>query len=274
MKDFLLREEVPAWYRFGLHGRTGFYVEIHHESFWEIRHHLEQDSHVVQRQQERCPGLGTFSPLFQRHGIGCGFGGVLQRVTDFDSEWIRYQGMFPLVKRIFHPKGAETDEWNVRATLRALFSTLYSFEGTTHASERQLMVINPISISRECNGGALEVICTPTLCRWINEPAHMTVWTGIENAMYQVGSHMWQQTTDRTGYEVTRLGPGLLFVVPGNACSLLPDPDERRKDNEGFTFTSYNVDSSLQQLTLFAGLARLHELASAKLATTASPSCE
>ena len=51
----------------------------------------------------------------------------------------------------------------------------------------------------------------------------------------------------------------LIMDCPGNACGINPDEEWGEKDDRGYKFSGHNVDNPMQQLTLLAGLAALHD---------------
>lgn len=52
---------------------------------------------------------------------------------------------------------------------------------------------------------------------------------------------------------------------PGNACDIGAYPDMNHERDKGLQFSCHNLDTPLQQLTLFAGLSALHDLAAKDL---------
>jgi hypothetical protein len=63
-------------------------------------------------------------------------------------------------------------------------------------------------------------------------------------------------------FRILRLESGGLCIdCPGDACGIHPDTyaEYDIKEGRGYKFTCHNVDTPMQQITLIAGLAALHD---------------
>ncbi len=111
---------------------------------------------------------------------------------------------------------------------------------------------------------------TPAFAGWLSS---LPVRENIKEATtamivaynYIVGAHMKE---DDSGFRTwAEKNGGFYIQCPGNACNIYPsrvraDFQSLAAGNyEGYEWECHNVDSPLQQLTLLAGLAALHDLA-------------
>jgi hypothetical protein len=136
---------------------------------------------------------------------------------------------------------------------------------------RQLMevstaVIYPPGLS----GAPIDGVVAPLLRKWlIREHWHRTQFPEV----YEVMRKVWNAMSDfkvrkprggRPGYDFTaRLGDGgnFVFTSLGNACDIGTYEWWQNGPDSGHDIGCHNVDTPIQQLTLIAGLAALHDLA-------------
>lgn len=77
-----------------------------------------------------------------------------------------------------------------------------------------------------------------------------------------LGSHLGRVA--QHSFEMNAYRGGLTASCPGEACGIYPR-DWNLREGRGYEFSSHNVDTPAQQLTLLVGLAALHDIARREL---------
>lgn len=154
-----------------------------------------------------------------------------------------------------------TDE--ISASLSMLLSKLKLFERKTSASFPQLLTVQTVT-QRSQNGGALGGTYGVSLCKWLRSLEVGIPLSEVVQAIKTAYSHMFaglrgSDENNLKAYLNTEAG-SLIINCPGNSCGLHPS-DWCIEEGQGYHFSSHNVDTSMQQLTLLSGLAALHDKA-------------
>ena len=263
MTHHWLENDLPAWYK--LRSLTnGFEIVVHKAAQEGVDHHLRPESPLVKAQQERFPYLAPFLSCAKKRDNGessceehpCGFGGTLIRVEDPLSDWVTYRGTLPFARR---HSDANADMLEQCASLRVLLSAVSSFEGSTHAPSRQLMVVTKIFGGIGSAGDeTLRVILTPTATKWISASGYAGAWAAMENTMFRALGHMRGRLPSSL-CSVSRAQPaGLTMTLPGGA-TLTVDDSIPCDPSKGCVLVSDTM-RSYEQLAFFVGLCRLHDL--------------
>ena len=151
------------------------------------------------------------------------------------------------------------DAYAVSASLTVFFQISYYNEIETSAKIPQLLTVQTIT-ERGMHGGSLHGMYSMPLIKWLS-----TIRGNIDEmvvAMTEAYGHMWDiNHVDHDFRASVDYDNGWLNVdCPGNACGL--NPSRSRSDaGRGYEFSCHNTDSPMQQLTLLAGLAALHDKA-------------
>lgn len=150
----------------------------------------------------------------------------------------------------------------ISASLGLLFRQLYLPTTKTTSQRLQLFTIRSIT-GRGMSNCALGGMFSIALRNWSSGRGHSGPILEIITAMQTAEKHMMGKLPRFLEHyfmaTVTSESGWLMISCPGNACGIHPS-DTWLKDYGGYEFSSHNVDSPLQQLTLLAGLAALHDL--------------
>ncbi|MCX6731489.1 MAG: hypothetical protein NTX55_00665, partial [Candidatus Parcubacteria bacterium] len=137
-------------------------------------------------------------------------------------------------------------------------------EQDTLAGFPQLLVVETM-FRKEMHGGSLWGEYSVPLVNWLSALGNeRTEITDMTQAMIVAYTHMMGDKflSCHDFWAVVENQRGWLNVnCPGNACGLNPSCGHEWKYGDGYEFTCHNVDSPVQQLTLLAGLAALHDRA-------------
>jgi hypothetical protein len=149
----------------------------------------------------------------------------------------------------------------VSATLSFLFEFMRFPEFETSCSLPQLMCINTVTI-KGSHGGSTSGEYSQEAVRWMRRhgPGEIpemvsvmrTVWEKMDGRMKDFYQHSFRAnlSNDR-GW--------LCTDCPGDGCGLNPASSYMDRDT-GYEFSCHNTDTPMQQLTLLASLAALHDL--------------
>lgn len=152
----------------------------------------------------------------------------------------------------------------ISATFTVLTMKAGYYQGKTSAPFPQLLTVST-STWKGTAGGSLHGMFGIPLCQFLRSVGERIRIPEVERAMQIAHRRMLGSTGYDTGdylAKVERRG-WLNVSCPGEACGLHPAHEPR--DGRGYEFTSHNVDSPAQQLTLLAGLAALHDRARREL---------
>ncbi|MBI2670288.1 MAG: hypothetical protein HYX20_04055 [Candidatus Yanofskybacteria bacterium] len=153
------------------------------------------------------------------------------------------------------------DAFAVSVSLTVFFQISYYIEIETSAKTPQLLTVETIT-ERGMHGGSLHGIYSVPLVKWLsairgNVAEMVTAMTEAYDYMFgldSLGGYDFRASVDYDN--------GWLNVTcPGNACGLNPSSNSTMRDGRGYEFSCHNTDSPMQQLTLLAGLAALHDKA-------------
>ncbi|MBI2055637.1 MAG: hypothetical protein HYT42_01965 [Candidatus Sungbacteria bacterium] len=159
-------------------------------------------------------------------------------------------------------------DWHTADVISATFTVFTMqaeyYQGKTSAPFPQLLTVST-SAWKGTDGGSLHGMFGILLCRFLRDIGEGVRIPEMEQAMQIAHRHMLDSAGYDTGdYRARVERRGWLNVsCPGSGCGLHPAHELR--DGCGYEFTSHNVDSPAQQLTLLAGLAALHDRARREL---------
>ena len=259
---------LPAWYELGFISRIK-------QAYLTIRIHKMAFEHLVAIDWPKTPIAKFFEKkfncLFRPPTLSCNtfgyedtlFGPHLERVESKDPNWTAWEFELPVF--IGKSEDPRCSAYVLRATLSTLFLALSWFGKNTGWKEPQLLLIESLMVESDLHGGSFSVTLTPTVTRWLSGQEDNSRLGKVEEAMMISETRMFQREKiwEHYGSEfraMCRKPKWINFTIPGNACGL--DPEAYREDDpdRGYRLDPHNVDSSVQQLTFLAGLARLHEI--------------
>ncbi len=148
----------------------------------------------------------------------------------------------------------------ISTSLNILACSLSLFDKNVDSTFPQLLTFEVASRRGYC--GISGEISIP-LKKWLASSPDKSHLTEIVSAMKTAYKKMYGQNIGivrEHSFDVRINDGGLIINCPGNACGIHPS-DWHFKDGEGYKFSSHNVDTPAQQLTLLVGLASLHDIA-------------
>lgn len=203
-----------------------------------------------------------------KEGEAWSFDGVMQPLKT-DEDWVAWQAVLP---RILYPRSENRVRWDdihkVSATLGfSLYIIAYALDSKIQSKTPQLFVVSGFGIPKGPSTAGFSATLAPQLCNWMAKSLTKEMAGRVVAMMNAVYLAMWPEKGALGGFggmfENALLcnSPGYIHLnCPGNACGLDPKDYDTRKGElfeYGYDLVPHNVDSSLQQLTLLAGLTTL-----------------
>lgn len=256
-------EPIPAWYEISSRdsGKT-LVLEVHPLALREMEK-VEWNKAPILPHFKKEYGLAQFTPPQKGN---CGFSDVLKVTEPVNKDWTAWKVELPVIKAApHHQVSSEGYSIAVRATLSTFTNCLWLFEEETQCENNQLMVIEAIHLpdkERWVYGGALSVTLTPDAIKWIGKQPNEQDIGSVVEAMRNAHEHMWYASRKDWHFGAICRSPKWIHLdVPGDACGLDPESNADRHESvpRGYTLQPHNTDSALQQFTLLAGLAKLHD---------------
>lgn len=158
-------------------------------------------------------------------------------------------------------------KWEEAYALSATFTLIFTYLGISekesNSKRPQLITVSTIT-DKEMHGGSLSGQFSIGLVSWmrsIKNPKNLL--SSLKKAAIKSFKKMDMRSNDPDNFYDhqfrVRLDNGRLIMdCPGDACDIHPET-WREGDDEGYSFSCHNVDTPMQQLTLIAGLAALHD---------------
>lgn len=147
--------------------------------------------------------------------------------------------------------------YQISATLTVLFRRINYLTEIAESSKSQLLMLETVT-ARELHGGSLSGTYNQTLIRWLMRLHPGTPLTCMTEAMRLCHSTQFSENFESREFKasINDKHGSLNIGCAGDACGLHPTLNYRAP-SEGYSWSSHNVDSPMQQLTLIAGLAAL-----------------
>jgi len=159
-----------------------------------------------------------------------------------------------------------TYDWKTAYAISAslnVFFTLASFpKKETKAGFSQLMTID-VATRKGMHGGSLSGSCSIPFAKWAGKfyCGERNFAPEILEAMKSSYHHMFGLSDFDIYSFQAYMSNGFLYTsCSGDACGLHATSQRLQEDN-GYEFSCHNVDTPMQQITLLAGLAALHDKA-------------
>jgi hypothetical protein len=298
MKDFrwIIRENIPCWYELAWDKKKPAIILRAHQDFIEAITPIPREAHLIKWLTEKFKFQEFNGDLKGNFGFN---GSVLQKPNKVKNGFLEYIITIPKIKvetgnhcedcngsgrDFFAQTYGENDRkcpycngsgkehiynWHlayaVSASLNVFFSISRYPERETSAPFSQLMLLDTIT-DTDMHGGSLGGEFSIPLTQWlasIYKDANTPV-PEISQAMKIAYKHMFNGLRSFEKYDFnasvrTNRG-GLVSNCPGNACGIHPE-DWNMDKKRGYKFSCHNVDTPVQQITLLAGLAALHDRA-------------
>jgi len=273
----VLHENIPCWYEISWQETPpALILKIHKEFIDSTEHDFTQAPIIKHFKSEL--NLPEFEDDFNKN---IGFGGIFKYKGEKDN-FIEFLIEVPQVKkypgtkckecggtgwneerdmRCFYCEGGKkwTMDWKDATKISATFTVLTSWlmypQINTSCFYYQMMTVQTIT-QNNIHGGSLSGDCSIPFKIWCESKGRVELPEVIDamKAAYRkmVGLREFSE------YSINAWIDNGKFILncPGDACGLHPSDWHSCKE-EGFEFSCHNVDSSIQQITLLAGLACL-----------------
>jgi len=293
----ITRDSIPAWYQLSFFdGEKKMIILRIHEDFLPTLERANDDSPIVKDFLSTF-GFDFFSNDIKE---GFGFEKTFLRTSDGDAGgFVDFAIPIPRVKvwektPCSHCEGSGKSEYGpgkcifcegkgkehrmewkkpyaISATF-TLFTTLasiFGYESETSAKIPQLLTLQTITM-KDMHGAEIGGELSPFVLEWIIEKAEQKEKdefsiAPVEEALRNTYKRMMGGSSGYSERGIRSWGRKSGFIAidcPGNATGIYTDGSDisYRKKGEGCTLSSHNVDSPIQQITLIAGLAKLHDL--------------
>ena len=128
---------------------------------------------------------------------------------------------------------------------------LLTFETRTHIEARGNSISGEIGI---------------TLRAWLDSLGKNQTMPSVVRAMKSAYEQMMGRETDDFDFRaLTKESGGIVLDCPGDSAGIDPSGDRFRHIDQGYEFSSHNMDTFIQQITIIAGLAALLDEARKKI---------
>lgn len=273
MNPFALAlEALPRWYELAFEERAARAIVV--RTHPRVRDHLlnelaGEDRNIASYAEAF--GFGTYVPPSDLRGWGFpqhGNRSSGERLATDTRGWTVW--LFPLPH--IGLGGREQPDWNSAYALSATLSVFFSALDSLHdvrpedlGEERQLLRVSLSVTKRSCYGAPISATLSQEALQRLPSTEQPMTFPDIGRAMRLACERLWGGALDDESiarhFEAYLDPPDRLHLrMPmGNAVGL--DPEwQGRLPGCGYDLVCHNTDMPLHQLTLLAGLARLHEL--------------
>ncbi|MBU3926062.1 hypothetical protein KJ763_02750 [Patescibacteria group bacterium] len=281
----IIREDVPCWYELSFAEKIPAIILKVHEDFVKEKGAIPENAPIIEEFKEgfrfkKFSGdFGRdfgFEGIFKFRGIKDGFYEFVIEIPKVKKDSGKKCGYcegsgedkFLGRKCLFcNGKGKEyVYDWQNAYSVSASFTVFsmlsYFYEGNTSCLKPQLLLVQTIT-HKDMHGGSLAGMYSVPLVKWLGSFGKHAIMIEMQKAMKRTYFHMFGKDKylehDFRAYVADNNG-WLNVSCPGNACGLHPQSGYIEKDN-GYEFSCHNVDTPMQQITLLAGLAALHDKA-------------
>ncbi|MCK4783836.1 MAG: hypothetical protein KAV87_08815 [Desulfobacteraceae bacterium] len=281
----LTQDNIPCWYELSWRAEEPAIVLRVHKDFIKNTKIVSDEAPIVSQSKEEFgfkdfvgnfDGDFGFDKAFIRHGETEEFVEFLVKIPRVKKE---------TGKKCSYCQGSGRDErldnkciscdgkgkeyiydwqpaYSISASL-AVFSRLSEYpEKETSSNFLQLLIVTSAA------KGGLSGMYSISLCQWLSSFELNTEIPEMVQAMQLAYGYMMDGLSDydRRHFRavVAHKGGWLNIDCPGTACGLYPSRGFV-KEGEGYEFCDHNVDNPMQQITLLAGLAALHDRARKEL---------
>ena len=282
----LIRENIPCWYELSWRTVEPTIILKVHKDFIKNTGSFP-DTHWMAANLKQQFGFANFVGNFEGN---FGFDNAFIR-SGGTEEFAKFEVPIPLIRKkkgvCRECKGSGKDEvgdclycmgegkeyffdWKLANAISANFTVFFMHsrfpKKETSCPLPQLMTVQTIT-QAEIHGGSLSGEFSIPLCDWLKqleERADQEVLEAVTEAMWSAYTKMVNRPTLYPKYQFRAWihdGGRLTLDCPGNACGIYIPPESTWREDRGRKFSCHNVDIPMQQITLLAGLAALHDKA-------------
>ncbi|MBU6431662.1 MAG: hypothetical protein KGJ58_01880 [Patescibacteria group bacterium] len=157
----------------------------------------------------------------------------------------------------------------ISASLSVLFRFIFWAENfMSSLVKKQLLTVQTVTrFDSQGHGGSMSGVFSPVFASFLRtdlfrKPAEVRAKATMINAWSKMNNP--NKFFDDFDFRVNLQGGRLIMDCPGDACGIHPEVWDELAPDRGYKFSCHNVDNAIQQLTLLAGLAALHDMARTK----------
>lgn len=285
----LTRNDIPCWYELSWAPNSPAIIVRVHQDFIAANRMTHPDNPHVKALMD----VFSFTEFNWGYEDDFGFQRSFKRIGEHDS-FIEFMAVLPPVRketgkkcrncngskrdkilqgRCLYCDGTGKEEIRDLNSAYAVSATFTVFtqharfpEQETTATIPQLLTVQTTTL-RNAHGGELFGEYSIPLCEWLKRLGEEVVITEMVKAMRIAHRRMLGRSdiyAASSFWASVKRNGWLNVSCPGGGCGL--SPSESPKYGCGCRFSSHNVDTPMQQLTLLAGLAALHDRARRELA--------
>lgn len=289
----VLRDIMPCWYELSWIEKTpAILLKVHNDFINHIREQridFEKAPIVMGLKLEfgfknfvgDFGGNFGFDNAFERKRKNNSFSEFLIRIPKVKKQSDRpcgyckgtgKQDFTGVKRRCLHCNGRKRDyiyNWKtpyaISASLKVFFTLALFSKIETCASFPQLMTLN-VSTIRGNYGGAISGEFSIPLVEWLNSDSCDKKETTEQMKQAAMRAYRRMFGSDKFDFydfdaKISESG-GIFLSCPGNATGIHPKSCYKIEiGKEGYELSCHNVDTPMQQITLLAGLAALHDKA-------------
>ncbi len=285
MNKMIIYENIPCWYEFSWQEKEPAIILRIHQNFIANLNVNLQNSPFVKSLLEDFKfkdfsgdfnGDIGFNQAFKHKGEKDGFVEFLVSVPKVKEETAKKcphcKGSGkekPYPGKCIHCGGTGKEyitDWSLATAVSASFTIFTALlrlsEKDTSAVLPQLFTFKTIT-HKDIHGGSLSGDISISLCKWLGSFSEGEEISEMVQAMKIAYGYMFGglKSFDEPSFRAyIRKGGRFTADCPGDACGLHPS-DWYIHEGKGYEFSCHNVDTPMQQITLLAGLAALHDKA-------------
>jgi hypothetical protein len=282
----LIRENIPCWYELSWRAVEPAIILRVHRDFIKNTGPIPDNQWMVADLKQKLGStnfIGNFEGNF-------GFDDAFFRVGEIE-EFTNFEVPIPLIRKergvCRECKGSGKDEfgdclrcmgegkeysfdWKSAYAISASFTAFSMWsrfpEKETSSLLPQLMTVQTIT-HEGSHGGSLDGEFSIPLCNWLKQLEERTKPESLETvveSMWSAHTQMFNRPKLYPKYHFRAYihdGGRITLDCPGDACGIYIPPEGTWREGRGREFSCHNVDGPMQQITLLAGLAALHDKA-------------
>lgn len=278
------RENMPCWYQLSLDGKS--IVLGVHEDFVRNRGNISDEAPIIWGMKAE-HGFNGFEGSFGRENFGFDKAFINRGLN---KSFFEMEARLPVLRKKSNEScgfcnGIGKDFYDdvcefcdgegnhyfydfekafaISATFTVFFTFSFNLEIQTSSNLKQLMTVDTRT-RRDIHGGSICGNFSALLVNWLrtikDTQNFLTLIRKTTVGAYTEMDGRKPGIFDSNNFRMALENGRLFMDCPGDACGINPNEEWwDEKDNKGYGFSCHNVDGPMQQLTLLAGLAVLHD---------------
>lgn len=284
MSANITRKNAPCWYEIGLNKSTGAFVLRVHKDF-------------VKGMRAVPENLGAITAIKKEYGFSIFHGsiGFRDEYFGFDksflnkgiiNEFFELEAELPSIikkgnkcsncndgkkqsgERCLYCEGCGfiikcdwEKSFSISASLSMFFSLVNFPEYVIDYDRNQLIAVQSMA-EKTAHGGSFRMSFSAPFALWLRENKEKVcdIALGAMVKSYRKMNELGLTSVDEYHFRVSAENGKLIMNCPGDACGLQPeDFSDWSVEKMGYVSGCHNVDTPLQQFTLFSGVFALHD---------------